>query len=94
MQERAFQRKLNHAQRADWTREPVTEAAHVDPQQAAKNDSDGRLVRNDEDVSIRKLLIDFINDAQAAPGYASTGASPAFVECHLCQTYQMQSNRE
>src|SRR5258706_15755450 len=41
----------------------------MDAQQAAKNDSYSRLVRNDQDIAIRKLALDFVNHAEAARCY-------------------------
>src|SRR5712671_2190809 len=70
MQQRTFKRKLDNANRAHRTAEPVTKTPNIDPQQAAKHYSYGRFVRNDQHIAIRKLTLDFINHPQAARGYS------------------------
>ena len=84
MEQRALERKLYNANCTHRTSKAITEAADIDSQQTAKNDSYSRFVRNDQDIAIRKLALDFVNHAEAARGYrdgqlAGGGRMPGWI---------------
>src|ERR1041385_3866979 len=55
-----LRRKFNLTQRRHRATQPVTKSADIDPQQTAKQNSNSRFVRNDEDVSSIKFFADFL----------------------------------
>src|SRR2546423_409232 len=68
LHERPVRAEFHDADRADRTAEAVAEATHVDAEQAAQRDADGRLVRDDQDVAVLVPPLDLVDDLQGTVG--------------------------